>query len=454
MANTKKAAATKPASTKTGSARSSAVKTVARSHRADAMAQIMGSTIYKEDVNSILPNNYVEPQFPSESIVLDWVLGLNGGFHHRGRMLMFQGEEHTGKTTLALHTAAAFQRFYPGDPVVVMDYERALKVEYAWQCGLNPDPNLTRIYQPLSVNESIRQCLLLMEADACRCFVFDSISMMLPDVNKDELLKGKVDVNDVVVGEHARFMQNALRKLIPIAAQRECLLIFINQESTQIHTNKKDQMKAKWAGSVTNVGYSTKGGRAPKQFASYQIETSKHKAFEGAHDDEEAFLFEADTFAKDRMAKTHNILRNHVRILKNKATGGGYRECDIWLRPGGGIDDWISVRQVAKHFDLIKYVGKGYRVGTEDNVLATYSSKKDAIEDLVLHQNMDVLIPLRKMCIERLKADTSSFVFTPDALDRLKAGDITEEEYLGEGGQYGGDDSVLSDDGLDIDVEA
>lgn len=381
-----------------------------------------------------LPNTFVEPQFPTGSIIMDHVLGFEGGIHHHGRIIHLQGPEHTGKTTLGLHIAGAFQKHY-GEPASVFDYERTFRHKYAWACGMDPRSDMTFVFQPENVRKSVRDIYRLLSEDLCRCFVFDSISCMQPDVNMKDFLAGKREVDDRQVGEHARFMKDFFNLIVGIAARKDAILIFVNQLSTKIATTKKDQRAAQWSGTVTNLDYDVKGGRAPKQFASYQIEATKGKAIEGAGATESAndhFLYENVRAVEGLFDTRHNILRNHLRVLKNKVTAGGYREADIYLRPGGGIDDWISVRELALHYGLIKFLGasKGYRIGTDDDVIAVYANKQDAINALVIQQDLDVLTPLRAMVTEMLKGDDESFRFKPSAQDLLMAGEEDSEDFL------------------------
>lgn len=416
------------------------VKTIDRKAR---LAALLATEDFKKRREDILPNDFIEPQFPTGSIVLDHVLGFEGGIHHHGRVVHFQGPEHTGKTTLAIECAAAFQRFYD-EPVWFWDYERTIKQPYAYSIGLSRNPNLTVFNQPSSVRESVRDTMKMLETDSCRCFIFDSISMMFPDIDLDAFMSGKREVDEKTVGEHARFMMDFFRTITPLAAKKNALLLFINQSSTKILTNVKDQRQAKYAGySPVNLDYDVKGGRAPKQFASYQIETTKGSAKEGAKDDKESFLY-ASAELVTGAATQRNILCNHIRVLKNKVTSGGYREADIYLRPGGGIDDWISVREHARRYNLITFVaGKGWRVGTDENVIMTYPTKSAAIQDLVLEENKAVLGPLRELVIEAIQRDDESFLFTPSAADRLLMGEEDEDDLIR--GAVPMDDAVLGD---------
>ena len=415
--------------------------------RQERLAALLTTDDFKKRRSDIVPNDFIEPQFPTGYIVLDHGLGFEGGIHHHGRHVMLQGPEHTGKTTLGVSIAAAFQEFYD-EPVWFWDYERTLNPKYAYACGLNRSPRMTFFNQPRNVRQSVRDTMTMLEQDACRCFIFDSISMMYPDIDMDEYFKGKREVDQKTVGEHARFMMDFFRLITPLAARKNALLIFVNQQSTKIATNAQDQRKVKFAGTVTNLDYDLKGGKAPKQFASYQIETSKGAAIVGAKDEKDAFLYESEDFSLGA-GTSRGILRNHVRVLKNKATGGGYREMDIYLRAGGGIDDLISVRELAHHYGLIKYVAaganKGYRIGSEASPILQGVTKAQAIKALVLEQDMNILTPLREEVIRAMQQDDEGFRFKPTLLDKIAAGVEDEDTLLLGLPGMGEGDSLIED---------
>ena len=95
--------------------------------------------------------------------------------------------------------------------------------------------------------------------------------------------------------------------------------------------------------------------------------------------------------------------------MKNKVTMGGYREHTLYLRPGHGLDDNISIRELAHKYKLIQNKGRKYIVGLESNPIATYDNKEEAIRDLVIEQNPTVLAKLKQLVIAAIENDNEAF---------------------------------------------
>lgn len=65
-------------------------------------------------------------------------LALNGGIHY-GRMLYWWGDSGFGKTAVALHLMAQFQRLHPRGWSILMDTEGGASTEFAVAVGCDPD---------------------------------------------------------------------------------------------------------------------------------------------------------------------------------------------------------------------------------------------------------------------------------------------------------------------------
>jgi hypothetical protein len=83
--------------------------------------------------------------------------------------------------------------------------------------------------------------------------------------------------------------------------------------------------------------------------------------------------------------------------------------------------------------DLIKSVGRSWLVGTDENPIKTYNSKDEALERLVVVQDLDVLEPLRLLVKEKIRKDASQYAFSvSDEEESFLAGEY-EHPLDGEG---------------------
>ena len=174
--------------------------------------------------------------------------------------------------------------------------------------------------------------------------------------------------------------------------------------------------------SITNLNYTLPGGNSVRFSSSLSIEVTAAKAFRaGGHDD--PFVLEPGDNKGDYVAT-----KVKVRIIKNKATTGGYREYHLWLRPGSGLDDWISVRELARSYGLISNKGKRWIVGTEETPIKIYESKDDAIQNLVIDPDYEVLSRLKVAVAASIEEDHGAFSTEITATDKYVAGDSEIED--------------------------
>ena len=409
-----------------------------------AMQEILGTL--KEDPRTVIPNDFHERSFPTGYIVLDEVLGVREIPFH-GRIAQVHGDEHTGKSTILYCMAAAQQAVF-GNPVVIWDIEGQLSTDYLWQCGLDPDPSMTLIRQSRNPNEILRITTNMMNAGACDYFIFDSVSHILPVTTQKEIDQGKA--LDSRPGEQAKIFKKFLYTLMPYALYSDSAMHFVNQQSCLIPQTQKEQMAMKYA-TITNWNHTITGGKAARFAPSLMYATAKGKAFDKVGEDEE-WLFAPNNAG---IARSWNVNRTEVRVVKNKVNGGGYREYHLYIRPAGGIDDWISVRELAKNYNLIQKVPGGYIAGKAECPLASWKTKAEAVKALVIEQNMDILIPLRALTVDCIRQDDPlAFGYERSDLDRYMADEIhhlpgstldLEEDTLGEDDALGEDDTQVGD---------
>ena len=187
---------------------------------------------------------------PTGSLTLDLALGI-GGFP-RGRIIEIYGPESSGKTTLALHAIAEVQKL-DGEAAFI-DAEHALDPIYAKALGVNIDNLL--VSQPDCGEQALEITEALVRSGAIDIIVVDSVAALVPKAE----IEG--DMGDNHVGQHARLMSQALRKLSGAVSKSNSIVIFINQLREKI-------------GVIYGNPETTTGGRALKFYASVRVDIRK-----------------------------------------------------------------------------------------------------------------------------------------------------------------------------------
>ncbi len=184
---------------------------------------------------------------PSGSIALDLALGVGG--YPRGRVVEIYGPEASGKTTLALHAAAAVQR--GGGTAAFIDAEHALDSQWARLCGVNVDELL--ISQPDNGEQAMEITDTLVRSGAVDLVIVDSVAALVPRAE----IEG--EMGDPHMGLQARLMSQALRKLTGSISKTKTTVIFINQLREKV-------------GVVFGNPEVTSGGKALKFYASIRLD--------------------------------------------------------------------------------------------------------------------------------------------------------------------------------------
>jgi hypothetical protein len=217
--------------------------------------------------------------------------------------------------------------------------------------------------------------------------------------------------------------------------QHDCSFLMVNQIRARIDGSQEAAMAQKYP-SYTNLPYVLPGGNSVRYVPSLMIEVNAQKALKGAVDD--PFLMEAESDSNS--SKSVKATKVKVRVLKNKVTMGSYREYSIYLRTGRGLDDWMSVRDLARSYGLIRNKGQKWLVGIDEDIIATYDNKEQAVRDLVYDENLEVLTRLKAQLVEVIRSDNSG------AFDTV----LTEGEMLVAGHKEDGVDIAEFDGSADI----
>ncbi|HSR21290.1 MAG TPA: recombinase RecA, partial [Anaerolineales bacterium] len=177
------------------------------------------------------------------SLSLDIALGVGGV--PRGRITEIFGPEASGKTTLCQHIVAETQR--RGGTAAYIDMEHALDPAYAAKCGVDIDNLL--ISQPDTGDQALEITETLVRSGGVDVVVIDSVAALVPRAE----IEG--DMGDPTMGQQARLMSQALRKLSGAINQTKTTVVFTNQLRQKI-------------GVMFGNPETTTGGQALKFYAS------------------------------------------------------------------------------------------------------------------------------------------------------------------------------------------
>ena len=251
---------------------------------------------------------------PTGSMTLDMALGIGGV--PRGRIVEIYGPESSGKTTVALSIIAQAQK--AGGEAAFIDVEHALDPVYAQALGVNIDNLL--VSQPDSGEQALEIAEALIRSGAIDVIVLDSIAAMTTRAEIDG------EMGDLHVGQLARLMSQAMRKLTAAISKSNCVAIFINQIREKI-------------GVMYGNPETTPGGRALKFYSSVRIEVRKGEVLKSGTD-----VIGACTRCK---------------IVKNKVAPP-FKECEFDLMYGSGISRTGEVLDLAVDLDIIKKGGSWF----------------------------------------------------------------------------------------------
>lgn len=332
--------------------------------------------------------DYNVDAIPTGSMTLDLALGIGGV--PRGRIVEVFGPESSGKTTVALQIVAEAQKI--GGEVAFIDVEHALDPVYARALGVDIDNML--VSQPDSGEQALEIAEALVRSGALDVIVLDSVAAMVTKAEIDG------EMGDTHVGQLARLMSQAMRKLTSVISKSNCVAIFINQVREKI-------------GVIYGNPETTPGGRALKFYSSVRIEVRKGEAI--------------------KVGSEIVGNRTKCKVVKNKVSPP-FKEAEFDMLFGKGISRTGEVVDIATDLGIIKKSGawfsyNGNKIGQgRENTkkwLAENPETMKEIEAQIKEKSAEVVLVSKKSKKEAAVQDAA-------AEAESYADEVYEEEVIDE----------------------
>ena len=321
---------------------------------------------------------------PTGSMTLDMALGIGGV--PRGRIVEIYGPESSGKTTVALSIIAQAQK--QGGEVAFIDVEHALDPVYAQALGVNINDLL--VSQPDSGEQALEIAEALIRSGAIDVIVLDSIAAMTTRAEIDG------EMGDLHVGQLARLMSQAMRKLTAAISKSNCVAIFINQIREKI-------------GVMYGNPETTPGGRALKFYASVRIEVRKGETIKSGNQ-----IIGASTRCK---------------VVKNKVAPP-FKECQFDLMYGTGISRTGEVLDLAVDLDIIKKGGSWFSYKDQKLGQGRDNVKEILKSDEALRKEIEEQILARRDELEEKQAPAKAKKAAAPAETAAPAGSEDPDDIL------------------------
>ncbi len=282
------------------------------------------------------------PVFSTGSLGLDIALGIGG--LPKGRVVEIFGPESSGKTTLALSTAAQAQK--AGGTVAFVDAEHALDINYATKLGVNVPEML--VSQPDTGEQALEITETLVRSGAIDVLIIDSVAALTPRAE----IEG--DMGDSHMGLQARLMSQALRKLTSAINRSGTLVIFINQIRMKI-------------GVMFGNPETTTGGNALKFYSSIRLDVRRVAAIK----------------KEDQVIGNKTV----VKVVKNKMSPP-FARAEFDLMYGTGISQLMELLDLACKKEVVQKSGawysfEGNKIGQGRDQVRNFLDKNQSVRNKI-----------------------------------------------------------------------
>lgn len=289
----------------------------------------------KGETSSILTGEVAgaKDYLSTQSLALDLALQMPG--IPVGRLTVVRGWESSGKTSLITHLLA--ETVTRGGIAILLDAEFAFDESRAARLGLKREDLL--LAQPETMEAAIRLIEQSIKAvreetpDALATIVWDSVGGTQTQAETE----GEFGESQAI-GQHAKIMSAALRRIMPIVAKERIALIIVNQNKEMIET-----------GPFKGADTSTMIARRPLQFhASTIIDMRKGSELRRG----------------DKNSPAYGIM-SWAKIVKNKCSNP-FGKAEIRVTFDNGFDDDYAHFQAALKLGIVVKKGSWYKMADVD----------------------------------------------------------------------------------------
>ena len=314
-----------------------------------------------------------------DSLIGDGNMNSSPGGYPRGHIVEIFGDESSGKTTLALSAIKQIQK--KGGFAILIDFEQTFHRLYAQKIGVNLDPDKFMVSQPPYFEKGAAMIIKSIIEAKPPLIVVDSVSAMLPKA----MMEGSIDEVGAI-GLQARLMSQSLAYISKYLKDSNTCLIFLNQLRSVIKKSKWDH----------GPDEETSGGRALRYYASVRLKL-KNKSVENV-----------DVISRFTGKKGYNPVNVTVNatVVKNKIDKP-WLTAPIHIRFGEGIDNILSVIELAVNTGIVKQSGAMYSFTHKDGILKVAGK-----------ENLRKALEEKDKIFEQLRASIT-----------LKEDEKTKEEY-------------------------
>jgi recombination protein RecA len=302
----------------------------------DEVSEIIKKFSKEVDIGSIEDvTDHVEG-LPTGNLGIDYIVGVGG--LPVGRVVESYGAPSSGKTTLALQTAAELQQKIietgSDDFILYIDFEHALDKKYCKSLGLDLTHPSIKVTQPDSLETGASIARKLLETGRVKLLIWDSVAEAQVEAVK------KAETGDFVPPVKAKIMKQFLEQINDVLYRTKCTAIFIN------HVQEKITMSGPARGVVSQT---TPGGDALKFYSSVRLKFTQGKKNRGKRFSPLINDFEEYPISTEVK----------VTVEKNKVADP-HKSCIVLVRYGRGFDNFWQAVQVLEAHKKITHNGSWY----------------------------------------------------------------------------------------------